>query len=85
MLNRLITYKYPSDIISTIQILYKSSCFKTFKDGNPISISRGVIQGGVLSPKLFNLFIDPLAVELNKLYLTFYFADDLSLLAKGKS
>ena len=54
---------------------------------DPFSVSNGVKQGGILSPKLFNMYIDHLSIELNKLYVGccvvnhLYYADDLCLLS----
>ena len=55
------------------------------------SVSNGVRQGGVLSPLLFNLYIDDLSKKLNNCYLGctvndilinhLIYADDLVLLA----
>ena len=36
-------------------------------DGEKIKIKKGVIQGGILSPKLFNIFYDKLIEKLDKL------------------
>lgn len=57
----------------------------------PFSVSNGVKQGGVLSPILFNLYLDELLVKLNKsgmgchighIYAgVFAYADDILLLA----
>ena len=45
-----------------------------------------MLQGGILSPHLFNLYIDDLAMTLvNRLHLKAYlYADDLGILINGK-
>ena len=48
-------------------------------------IKKGVLQGGVLSPELFNRFINDLANELKKINVKIYlYADDLGVIFTGK-
>jgi hypothetical protein len=51
-----------------------------------VPIKRGVLQGGVLSPDLFNRYIDDLASNLvREGFASYYYADDLAVLVHGKS
>lgn len=46
---------------------------------------RGVPQGFLSSPMLFNVYIEELAEQLEKLGLkAFFYADDIAILAKNK-
>ena len=65
------------------------------KWGNNISsffcVVNGIKQGGILSPRLFNLYVDELSIKLNKVYIGccignlrinhLFYADDLFLLS----
>jgi hypothetical protein len=48
-----------------------------------ISRHCGLFQGSILSPLLFNIYIDNLAISLNKLCTSLLFADDILILAKS--
>ena len=49
-------------------------------------LSRGVPQGGILSPLLWNLIFDELVVEINRKYTWFQaYADDGLIIARGRS
>jgi hypothetical protein len=51
-----------------------------------VPIRRGVLQGGVLSPDLFNRYINDLAERLSREeYAAFYYADDLAVIVHGKA
>ncbi len=50
-----------------------------------VPIRRGVLQGGVLSPELFNRYINDLAERLVRdKFNCFYYADDLAVLVHGQ-
>lgn len=51
----------------------------------PTKIIRrcGLFQGSIISPFLFNIFIDPLATRLNAICPSLFFADDILIIAKS--
>ena len=54
-------------------------------NGLKIHIRKGVIQGGILSPKLFNIFYDTLLDKLEKLEVFILaYADDIVIAIIGK-
>ena len=50
----------PAELINTIKWLYKQSYIKVGDDN--VQITKGVIQGGVLSPTLFTIMFNDLMV-----------------------
>jgi hypothetical protein len=50
-------------------------------------IHKGVLQGGILSPLLFTLYINDLAelLERDVALKAYFYADDLAVLTKGKA
>lgn len=74
----------PNTLLNTIKLLYKNLYATIDSPNDCVKIKRGVLQGGILSPYFFNIFIDDLANELIingfKIYL---FADDLAILTIG--
>ena len=54
-------------------------------NGYKIHIRKGVIQGGILSPKFFNIFYDTLLDKLEKLEVFILaYADDIVIATIGK-
>jgi hypothetical protein len=58
------------------------TCNRT-KYPTPIIRRQGVFQGSILSPFLFNIYIDSLAVSLNKISPSLIFADDIQIIAQN--
>ena len=66
----------------TIYNYSKTQIGDKFKQENQIPISRGVLQGSVLSPVIFNIYIDDLIDKLvneNTEQNTFAYADDIMI------
>lgn len=100
LLLRLLKYNINGNFYHLIKNLYsKSKCFIKLgsKQTKTFHYSRGVRQGCILSPMLFNLYINELSLQLDQtsrsdpIYLTnsrkltsLLYADDLVLLSKSK-
>jgi RNA-directed DNA polymerase len=79
-----ISDKLPIKITNSIKFLYSrffvSICPKT----EDIPLNKGVLQGGVLSPLLFNLYIDDLIGELKVIGCPLAYADDIVVIVRKK-
>jgi hypothetical protein len=70
---------FDETIINTIKKLYSSAYLSVNPRETPIAINRGLLQGSIISPILFNLYIDDLIRELDrKVYATLAYADDIA-------
>ena len=58
--------KYPLYLINTINQLYSKAHTSPLSMQFAVKIRKGVLQGGILSPILFTLYIDDLAAILEK-------------------
>jgi hypothetical protein len=79
--------RIPVDLRNTIQLLYSGAhTTPTLSADDAVAIKRGVLQGGVLSPDLFNYYIDDLSMQLKRdNYLHYYYADDLAVIVHGEA
>ena len=64
--SKLASNNFPTDILTTIQILYQNAALSPGTIEDKININTGVLQGGILSPLLFNYYINDLIVILQK-------------------
>ena len=94
LLEKLVQRNLPNIIVRILQVWYTSQCFYV-KWGSVVSqafcATNGVRQGGILSPILFNVYVNDLSVRLNSLsigchlnsvcYNQLIYADDTVLLA----
>ena len=88
--------KCPAYVIKVLVYWYLEQGLCVKLDGmasDTISVCNGIKQGGILSPKLFNIYVDVLSQQLNKVMVGccmnskviyhIYYADDLVLLSLG--
>jgi len=71
--------------LSTIKLLYNSYEFSV-RESDPLKIRSGVAQGSLISPLLFDLYIDDLIKQLSDEFGTdniYAYADDISILCRG--
>ena len=74
------------DIIGTIKLLYSKAKLKVSNDSNYINVNNGVLQGSLISPILFNLYINDLIIELdNSAFEVLAYADDLCVICENRN
>ena len=74
----------PENIINTIMKIYSFAKMKINLFQKPININRGVLQGSILSPMLFNIYINDLIITIkNNAYDVLAYADDIAVIAKN--
>ena len=86
LIKKLLGYRYPMSIINSIRIMYQNAHATPVDLKYAARIKKGVLQGGILSPMLFSLYINDLAVELDKIgeIKSYFYADDLAMIIRGK-
>ena len=90
----LVDRKCPAYVIKLLVFWYQEQLLCVKWGGmisETFSVSNGIKQGGILSPKLFNIYVDVLSRQLNKVLVGcclngkvinhLYYADDLVLLS----
>ena len=55
----------PMFIIRMLIFWYSQQMMRIRSFSDPFKVSNGVKQGGILSPKLFNVYMDSLSIQLN--------------------
>ena len=69
-----------------LKLLYSKAKLKISNDSENINVNNGVLQGSIISPMLFDLYINDLINELDKnSFEVLAYADDLCVLCDGRN
>jgi hypothetical protein len=75
----------PINLIDKIKKIYSGARIRLNHLHEPINVNRGVLQGSIISPILFNLYIDDLVESLDQeAYEVLAYADDIAVLWKDE-
>jgi len=86
LFNKLSILGISKEIIGTIKLIYSRAKLKISNNNETINVNNGVLQGSLISPMLFDLYINDLIDELDKnAYDVLAYADDLCVLCEGRS
>ena len=86
LFNKLSELGINKEIIGTIKLIYSRAKLKISNNNESINVNNGVLQGSLISPMLFDLYINDLIDELDKNACdVLAYADDLCVLCEGRS
>jgi hypothetical protein len=86
LFEKLLKFGYSEELVNTIKFLYSNYRLKFSETNDSINVNRGVCQGDLMSPMLFNLYINDLIEELNSTcYDVLAYADDIAVICQSDS
>lgn len=87
MFEKLKKHDVSEDVINSIKFIYSRVHTQVDINTPPIPINKGVLQGGILSPILFNIYINDLvqAVHATNPIDVCAYADDIAVLCAGRN
>ena len=86
LFNKLFDLGINKEIIGTIKLLYSCAKLKISNNNKCINVNNGVLQGSLISPMLFDLYINDLIDELDKnAFDVLAYAVDLCVLCDGRN
>jgi len=86
LFEKLKNYGIDNKLINTIKLIYSYAKLKVSSKSEIINVNNGVLQGSLISPLLFDLYINDLIIELSKnSYEVLAYADDLAIIVEGRN
>ena len=78
--------KIGEDIITIIEKIYSKAGLKIDTLNEKINVNNGVLQGSLISPMLFNLYINDLIEDIDKMaFEILAYADDLAVICENET
>ena len=85
LFHKLLLQGISKEIVNTIKLLYSKAKLKISSNSQYINVNNGVLQGSLISPILFNLYLNDLVIEINKkAFEILAYADDLCILCRDR-
>ena len=84
LFEKLCNMGYPDHLINAVKKIYSSARMRlnTFLD--PINVNKGVMQGGIISHWLFNVYLNDLIISIkDQVFDVLAYADDLAVICKN--
>ena len=78
LFNRLRAIGIVEEIINTISKFYSNAKMRLSIEQQPLNVNRGVLQGSILSPMLFNIYIN------ERIMTIVAYADDIAVICRSR-
>ena len=86
LFEKLLKFGYDRKLVNTIKFLYSNYKLKFSWSNEVINVNRGVCQGDLMSPILFDLYVNGLVEALDKsCYDVLAYADDIAIICESDS